>query len=74
MWLVCAALFVVWMVVPAIDDELVRAEIGYAGAAALLCALLRGAVPAVAVAGVRRSAANCLTEGRVSGACPGRGA
>ena len=41
MWLVCAALFVVWMVVPAIDDELVRAEIGYAGAAALLCVLLR---------------------------------
>ena len=26
---------------PSIDDELVRAEIGYAGAAALLCALLR---------------------------------
>jgi O-antigen/teichoic acid export membrane protein len=42
MWLVCAAIFVVWMVVPAIDDELVRAEIGYAGATALLCALLRG--------------------------------
>ena len=41
MWLVCAAIFVVWMVVPVIDDELVRAEIGYAGAAALLCALLR---------------------------------
>ena len=37
----CAAIFVVWMVVPVIDDELVRAEIGYAGAAALLCALLR---------------------------------
>ena len=30
MWLVCAALFVVWMVVPAIDDELLRAEVGYA--------------------------------------------
>jgi O-antigen/teichoic acid export membrane protein len=42
MWLVCAALFVVWMVVPAIEDELVRAEIGYAGATALLCALLWG--------------------------------
>jgi len=42
MWLACAAIFVVWMVVPAIDDELVRAEIGYAGGTALLCALLRG--------------------------------
>ena len=27
---------------PVVDDELVRAEVGYAGAAALLCALLRG--------------------------------
>jgi O-antigen/teichoic acid export membrane protein len=40
MWLVAAAAFVVWMVVPVIDDELVRAEVGYAGAAALLCLLL----------------------------------
>jgi O-antigen/teichoic acid export membrane protein len=40
MWLVAAALFVVWMVVPVVDDELVRAEVGYAGAAGLLCALL----------------------------------
>ena len=32
--------FVVWMLVPLVDDELVRAEVGYAGAAALLCALL----------------------------------
>jgi O-antigen/teichoic acid export membrane protein len=40
MWLVAAAAFIVWMVLPVIDDELVRAEVGYAGAAALLCALL----------------------------------
>ncbi len=39
-WVVCAVLFVVWMVVPAVDDELLRAEVGYAGAAALLCAAL----------------------------------
>jgi O-antigen/teichoic acid export membrane protein len=39
-WLACAAAFVVWMLVPVVDDELVRAETGYAGAAALLCALL----------------------------------
>jgi O-antigen/teichoic acid export membrane protein len=41
LWLVAASAFVVWMVVPVVDDELVRAEVGYAGAAMLLCALLR---------------------------------
>jgi hypothetical protein len=30
----------VWMIVPVVDDELVRTEVGYAGAAALLCGLL----------------------------------
>jgi O-antigen/teichoic acid export membrane protein len=40
LWLVAAAAFVIWMVVPVVDDELVRAEVGYAGAAVLLCALL----------------------------------
>jgi O-antigen/teichoic acid export membrane protein len=39
-WLVAAAAFVVWMLLPLVDDELVRAEVGYAGAAGLLCALL----------------------------------
>jgi O-antigen/teichoic acid export membrane protein len=39
-WLVAAAAFVVWMVLPVVDDELARAEVGYAGAAGLLCALL----------------------------------
>jgi O-antigen/teichoic acid export membrane protein len=39
-WLVTATAFVVWMVSPVVDDELLRAEIGYPGAAALLCALL----------------------------------
>jgi O-antigen/teichoic acid export membrane protein len=41
-WLVAAAAFVVWMLVPVVGDELVRAEVGYAGAAALLCLLLYG--------------------------------
>jgi O-antigen/teichoic acid export membrane protein len=41
-WLIAAALFVAWMLVPVVDDQLVRAEVGYAGAAALLCALLAG--------------------------------
>jgi O-antigen/teichoic acid export membrane protein len=40
MWLTAAAVFVVWMVLPVIGDELVRTAVGYAGAAALLCALL----------------------------------
>jgi O-antigen/teichoic acid export membrane protein len=39
-WLVAAAIFVAWMLAPLVDDQLVRAEVGYAGAAALLCALL----------------------------------
>jgi len=41
-WLAAAALFVVWMIVPIVDDELVRAEVGYAGAAGLLCLMLYG--------------------------------
>jgi O-antigen/teichoic acid export membrane protein len=39
-WLVCAAAFVAWMLSSVIDDELLRAEVGYAGAASVLCALL----------------------------------
>ncbi|MDA0185017.1 hypothetical protein OJ997_32230 [Solirubrobacter phytolaccae] len=39
-WLVSAAAFVIWMLAGAIDDELTRAEVGYLGAASLLCALL----------------------------------
>ena len=39
-WIVSAALFVGWMLAPIIDDELVRTEVGYLGAATLLCGLL----------------------------------
>ena len=39
-WLATAAAFVVFMLSPLVDDEFVRAEVGYAGAAALICALL----------------------------------
>jgi O-antigen/teichoic acid export membrane protein len=39
-WLTCAAAFVAWMLLPVVSDELVRAEVGYAGAAGLLCGLL----------------------------------
>jgi O-antigen/teichoic acid export membrane protein len=58
-WLVAAAAFVGWMLLPIVDDELVRAEVGYLGAASLLCALLvmvyrsRGAPPAEAAPDVR---------------------
>jgi O-antigen/teichoic acid export membrane protein len=41
-WLAGAGAFVVWMVLPIVGDELVRAEVGYAGGAGLLCALLYG--------------------------------
>jgi O-antigen/teichoic acid export membrane protein len=39
-WLFTAVVFVVFMVSPLVSDELLRAQIGYCGAAALLCALL----------------------------------
>jgi O-antigen/teichoic acid export membrane protein len=59
-WLVAAGLFLVWTVLPIVPDALVRVEIGYCAATALLCgfqyALFRagestrahGAVPAAA--------------------------
>jgi O-antigen/teichoic acid export membrane protein len=39
-WLFSAAVFVAWMLAGVIDEELLRAEVGYLGAAGLLCALL----------------------------------
>jgi non-ribosomal peptide synthetase component F len=39
-WLGTASLFVIWMLVPAVGDQLLRAEVGYFGATALLCAAL----------------------------------
>jgi O-antigen/teichoic acid export membrane protein len=39
-WLLAAVAFVGWLVAPVVDDELLRAEVGYLGAAALLCGLL----------------------------------
>ena len=41
-WLLSAGAFVAWMLAPVVGDQLLRAEVGYAGAAALLCALLAG--------------------------------
>jgi hypothetical protein len=39
-WLFSAAAFAAFMISPLVDDELLRAEVGYCGAAALLCGLL----------------------------------
>jgi O-antigen/teichoic acid export membrane protein len=39
-WLIAAAAFVVWMLLPIVGDRLARAEFGYLGASALLCAQL----------------------------------
>jgi O-antigen/teichoic acid export membrane protein len=39
-WLLSAAAFVAWMLAPVLDDQLLRAEVGYCGASALLCGLL----------------------------------
>ncbi len=41
-WLASAALFVAWMLASVVEDPLLRTEVGYAGAATLLCALLAG--------------------------------
>ena len=35
-WVLAAAVFLAWMFTPAVSDQLLRAEIGYAGATALL--------------------------------------
>jgi hypothetical protein len=55
-WLTAAAVFVGWMLLPLIGDQLVRAEVGYAGGAGLLAALLavlyrRSSLPATTGAG-----------------------
>jgi O-antigen/teichoic acid export membrane protein len=39
-WLACAGAFLAWMLSPAIDDQLLRTELGYCGATALLAASL----------------------------------
>ncbi len=41
-WLVAAAAFLAWMFVPAVSEQVLRAEIGYCAATALLAMLLRG--------------------------------
>jgi O-antigen/teichoic acid export membrane protein len=39
-WILSAVVFLAWMLAPIVGDELLRAEIGYLGAAVLLCGLL----------------------------------
>jgi O-antigen/teichoic acid export membrane protein len=39
-WLACAIAFVIWTSVPIVADEFTRVEVGYLGAAAVLCGLL----------------------------------
>ena len=41
-WLASAAVFVVWMLSSVLEDQVLRAEVGYCGATALLSALLAG--------------------------------
>jgi O-antigen/teichoic acid export membrane protein len=41
-WAVAAVAFVVWLLIPGFDDRVVQLEVGYLGAAGLLCALLYG--------------------------------
>ena len=39
-WISCAVAFIVWISVPIVSNEIDRVEVGYLGAAAVLCALL----------------------------------
>ncbi|MGH2956438.1 MAG: lipopolysaccharide biosynthesis protein [Solirubrobacterales bacterium] len=39
-WIACALVFVGWTAVPIVGDDFTRVEVGYLGAAAVLCALL----------------------------------
>jgi O-antigen/teichoic acid export membrane protein len=39
-WISCAIVFVIWTLVPLVDNDFHRVEIGYLGAAAMLCTLL----------------------------------
>jgi O-antigen/teichoic acid export membrane protein len=39
-WISCAIVFVIWTLVPLVDNDFHRVEIGYLGAATLLCSLL----------------------------------
>jgi O-antigen/teichoic acid export membrane protein len=39
-WAAAAVAFVVWLVLPVVDDQVLRVEVGYLGATALVCALL----------------------------------
>jgi len=39
-WIVCAIAFVAWTALPLVEDEVHRVEVGYLGAAAVLCAAL----------------------------------
>jgi O-antigen/teichoic acid export membrane protein len=39
-WVSCAVVFVIWTLVPLVDNDFHRVEIGYLGAATLLCSLL----------------------------------
>jgi O-antigen/teichoic acid export membrane protein len=39
-WMAAAAAFLVWMLIPAVSDQLLRAEIGYAGATGVLALTL----------------------------------
>ncbi len=39
-WIACAIAFVIWTALPLVEDELHRVEVGYLGAATVLCAAL----------------------------------
>jgi hypothetical protein len=69
-WLTAAGVFLAWMLSGAVGDELTRTEIGYAGATAVLAALLwnvyRRGLPRLGTPARRASLQSAPTERAIS--------
>ena len=63
-WLLAACVFLAWMFTPAVGDQLLRAEIGYAGATALLALALTVLYRRGTGRSRRRAAASAAPERR----------
>jgi hypothetical protein len=57
-WAIAALVFLVWMLTPAVGEQVLRAELGYCGATSLLALLLAGlyrqAQPAATASAIAR--------------------
>jgi O-antigen/teichoic acid export membrane protein len=55
-WAACAVVFLLWLVLPLVDDQVLRVELGYLGATALLSALLARVTAGASPSPSRRAA------------------